>query len=349
VGAFEGVTLGDRLRAHFGHDRHLYGALTLAMANDWDAGGVTRSILAGWEDAPGQSLPQLRLLAGLFRILLRGEAPELAAFYPCLGGARDHRDAWPVARAVMAAYSDELRAALRETPQTNEVGRALALLVGLSYAVRASGLRRVRLLEPGASGGLTMLVDRIRFEGSGWAWGPVGSPLVLSGCGAPGLVPEAFEVVARRGCDLNPVDASTPEGAAYLTSFVWPWHLDRHDRLRAALRLAAEHPVRIDAAPASTWVREQLEQPAPEGVLTVVWHSVTRIYWPPVETEAMTAAVDEARSRMPIAHVAMEHPWDGSTPDADAGALPVIEVDGVRVGHCGHHGPPVVLDGGLPR
>lgn len=346
MGSFQGDTLGERLRGHFGHDHHLYGALTLAMADDWDAGGVTRRLLAGWEDAPAQALPQLRLLAGVFRLVLTGSAPELTGFYPCLGGQRDHREAWPAVRAVMVAHESHLRESLRQTPQTNEVGRALALLIGVSSAVRRTGLRQVRLLEAGASGGLTMLLDRIRFVGDGWSAGPPESPLVLAGCGADGLHPEPFEVVQRRGCDVNPVAASTADGAAYLTSFVWPWHLDRHERLRAALRLAAAHPVVIDRAPASDWVRAQLapELTPPPEVLTVVWHSVTRIYWPTEETDAMSAAVEQARARMPIAHVSMEHPWDGTTPAADAGELPVIEVDGQRIGHCGHHGPPAVLE-----
>ncbi len=343
MGAFDGATLGERTRAHFGHEHHLYGSLFAGLADDWEAGGVVREILAGWEDAPPQQFPQLRLAAGLFRVVLRGEAPELAEFYPCLDGKRDHHDVWPVALPVIEAHAAELRAALDETPQTNEVGRALALLVGLSYAVRRTGLRRVRLLEPGASGGLTTLVQHIRFVGDGWVHGPTNSPLVLEDCGATGLVPESFEVVARRGCDLNPVDASTAEGAHYLTSFVWPWHLDRHDRLRAALELARAHPVTIDRAPASTWVAEQLAQPVADDVLTVVWHSVTRIYWPPEETAAMNDAVEAARSRLPLAHIAMEHPWDGTTPVADAGALPAIELDGERLGTLGHHGPPVEL------
>ena len=108
---------------------------------------------------------------------------------------------------------------------------------------------------------------------------------------------------------MAPVDAATDEGAAYLTSFVWPWQLDRHARLAAALEVAREHPVVVDRAPASSWVAERLAEPVDDGVLTVVWHSVTRLYWPPEETAAMTAAVDEARARIPVVHVAMEHRW----------------------------------------
>ncbi|MBM6405154.1 DUF2332 domain-containing protein [Phycicoccus sp. CSK15P-2] len=339
------LTLADRLRDHFGHRDHLYGVLLAELADDWDAGGVAREIFAGWEDAEARQLPQLRLLAGLFRIVLRGDAPQLEPFYPCLGGDTDPEEAWPSVRPLLAAHVEELRASLTEAPQTNEPGRAVALLVGLSEAVRRTGTRRVRLLEPGASAGLGLLVDRYRFEGEGWSAGPAETPFVVRGCGAEGLVPESVEIVERRGCDLAPVDASTPEGRTYLRSFVWPWQLDRHARLDAALAVAAEHPVTVDRSGAAAWVRERLAEPVADDVLTVVWHSVTRLYWPLEETQAMEAAVAEARERVPVAHVAMEHPWVTwqERPSVDGGRTPSVELDGEVLGSCGHHGPPLVL------
>ena len=50
-------------------------------------------------------------------------------------------------RNVIAAHIDELHAALAVAPQTNEVGRSVALLAGLFDLVGASGVRRIRLLE----------------------------------------------------------------------------------------------------------------------------------------------------------------------------------------------------------
>ncbi|GAA4411839.1 DUF2332 domain-containing protein [Fodinibacter luteus] len=342
MGAHEGTTLAHRLRAHFGDADHLYASLLAGMADDWEVGGVTREVFEGWEDAPPQQLPQLRLLAGLFRIVLRGDAPQLEGYYPALGGDLDHHEAWAAVRPVLAAHVEELHEALRDAPQTNEPARSVALLVGLSEAIARTGLRRVRLLEPGASGGLGLLVDRYRFVGDGWAAGPDDSPLVVEGCGAAGFEPVAFDVVDRRGCDVAPVDLSSEAGRAYLTSFVWPWQVDRHARLAAAIEVARAHPVVVDRAPASQWVAERLAGPAEPGVLTVVWHSVTRLYWPADETAAMQAAVDEARSRMPVAHVALEHDWSSAGGGVDPG-LPSIELDGEVLGVGDHHGPPVRL------
>jgi hypothetical protein len=342
MGAFDGDTLAERFRNHFGHTDHLYGALLAEMADDWEVGGVTREIFDGWQDAPARQFPQLRMLAGLFRIVLRGEAPQLEGFYPALGGDLDHHDAWAVVRPVLGAHVDELQESLREAPQTNEPARTVALLVGLAEAVRRTGLRRVRLLEPGASAGLGLLVDQYRFVGDGWAAGPVDSRLVVERCAAAGFAPEAVDVVDRRGCDVAPVDAASDEGAAYLTSFVWPWQLDRHARLAAALQVAREHPVAVDRAPASTWVAERLADVVDDDVLTVVWHSVTRLYWPTEETSAMTAAVDEARARIPLVHVAMEHGWPEPGSGDDPG-LPLVTVDDDVLATCDHHGPPLRL------
>jgi len=341
MSAFEGETLADRFRNHFGHRDHLYGALLAGMADDWEVGGVTREIFDGWEDAPARQFPQLRMLAGLFRIVLRGDAPQLEGFYPALGGDLDPDEAWPVVRPVLGAHADELHESLREAPQTNEPARTAALLVGLAEAVRRTGLRRVRLLEPGASAGLGLLVDRYRFVGDGWSAGPAASRLVVEGCGAAGFVPEPVEVVDRRGCDVAPVDAATDEGATHLTSFVWPWQLERHARLAAALEVARAHPVVVDEAPASSWVAQRLAEPVDHDVLTVVWHSVTRLYWPPEETAAMTAAVEGARARIPVAHVAMEHAWSGRS--GDDARMPLLTVDDDVVATCDHHGPPILL------
>lgn len=338
--ANDGRSLADRFRAHYGHESHLYAHAMRGMADDWEAGGPVREICRGWEDSPPGAMVQLRLLAGVFRLVLRGEAPELVASYPCLGGDADPADAWPVMWEVMQRHVSQLHEALGVAPQTNEVGRSCALLVGLFEAVRRHGLARVRLLEPGASAGLNLLVDRYRFEGCGWSFGPAEAEVVLRGVGAEGARPEAFRMVGRRGCDLAPVDPRDPEAAVYLKSFVWPWMLERHARLDAALRVAAEHPVVVDRAPASAWLAEQLASAPPHGVLTVVWESVTRVYWAAEEVARVDEAVAGARGRMPLSHLRLE---DSPRPERK---LPDITLDETVLGHAGHHGTPVVLNAG---
>ena len=339
AGFDSGDTLADRFRSHVGVDNSLYDFAMRGMADEWEAGGVVREICAGWDDAPPGSVVQLRLLAGVFRIVLRRQAPELALYYGSMGGTAGPEGVWPVMRAVMGSHVAELKDALTVAPQTNEVGRSAALLIGVFEVVRRSGLTKIRLLEPGASAGLNLLVDRFRFENQSWAYGPVDSPLVLRD-EVEGLVaPQRFSVVSRRGCDLEPVDATTPGGRLRLTSFVWPFHVDRHERLGAALTVAEAHPVEVDRAGAGVWVEQMLDQkpPAPD-VLTVVWHSITRMYWPAEETARVEAAVAGGRSRMALAHVAMEYPKDqpGGADHAE------LSVDGDVVALVAHHGRTVI-------
>ena len=138
-------------------------------------------------------------------------------------------------RRVIADHLDELHEALAIAPQTNEVGRSVALLVGLFDLAAATGCRRVRLLELGASAGLNLLLDRFRVVGDGWSWGPEASPVQLLGAVHGAIVPAELEIVEARGCDLDPVDATSDQGRLRLTSFVWPFDVHRHERLAGAL------------------------------------------------------------------------------------------------------------------
>ena len=349
-----GTTLADRFRAHSqaiaaSHaPSPLYAELMSRMADDLDAGGVVSRICRGWEGSPSGSVVQLRLLGGLHRMVLRGDVPELAAYYRTAGGTLDASTVWPVAHQVLTARADELADALAIAPQTNEPGRSAALLTGVLHAVRRSGLSRVRLLEVGASGGLNLLVDRFRFEGSDWAHGPVDSALVLRDA-VRGPVQQPFpswSVVERRGCDLEPVDVWQPDGRLRLRSFVWPDHVDRFQRLDAALEVAeraGSGAVEVDRAPAGEWLEQRLPERSALPALTVVWQSITRLYWPAEEVERVRAVVRRWGREVPLAHVSMEYedddtgaalwvdlwPGDGSAPSRSR--LAVVADHGVPV------------------
>lgn len=340
----EEAPLSRQFRDHFGHRDHLYGVLLNDLANDLDEDGPTAEICVDHMGARRGDAIQLRLLAGLLRIVLRGDAPELAPYYASVGDTAEPAGAWSVLRPVLVRHVGELRRALDVAPQTNEVGRSACLALGLFEAVRRHGLSKIRLLEPGASAGLNLNVDCYRIIGPGWVWGAADSPLVLD-TEAEGVRPEPVTVVDRRGCDLSPVDVSTQDGASYLTSFVWPFDLQRHRRLSAAIGVARRHRVTVDRAPASTWICEQLARPVSDDVLTIVWQSITGQYWPASEREAVTAAIAEARFRMPLAHVSME----GVPPPQTSGGYaidqhgPAIRVNDTLIARSHHHGLPVVL------
>lgn len=330
-----GETLAQRFRSHMGHSSTLYGFAMRGMADDWEAGGPTLEVCRGWEDSPNGTMVQLRFLAGVFRLVLTGQAPELVPYYACLGGTLPPDGVWPVMRKVVAKHIPQLQEALTIVPQTNEPGRSAVLLAGIFEAVRATGLRRIRLLEPGASGGLNLHVDRFRFDGPDWSWGPSDSPLTLH-TQAEGIVPEVFSIAQRRGCDVEPVAAATPEGALHLRSFVWPWQLARHERLTGALTVAAAYPLIVERAQAGEWLERALsDPPTDDEVLTIVWQSITRMYWPATESARVADAIADARSRMPLAHVSMEHGDHPGAADAE------LAVDGRVLGVVHPHGIPL--------
>jgi hypothetical protein len=285
----------------------MYGELLARLADDLDAGGPTVAVLRGHEQDPGPSGLALRLVGSLHRLVLEGRAPELAAFYPTVGGVWSSEGCDAVV-AFLAARGEELRPLLDQPPQTNEVGRAAALVGGL-LRLTAQWPLPVRLREIGASGGLNLQADRFRFSGEAGAWGDVESPVVLEPAwdGVPLPVGADLRGVERGGCDVSPVDVTTQDGCLTLTSYVWPDMTGRHQRLAGALALARNRPVRIERLDAASYVERLALLP---GHLTVRWHSVMWQYVPPPQQARVTARLAElgraASPEAPLVHLYAE-------------------------------------------
>ena len=259
----------------------MYGIFCEFLAVDAESGGIVADLLDPWTrpGAPiGRDVPGLRLLGGLHRLVLSGRAESLARFYPSVGGSEDPAHAWPELRATMVEHAPVLRRAIEQPPQTNEVGRAVPLLGGLRHISAWSGGMPVRLVEIGASAGLNLRADRL----------PIGPGRLIDAELPLGDAPP-YEIVARIGGDLAPIDATTEEGALTLTSFVWPDDGPRLERLRAAIEVARLVPVDLRTAGAA----ELLETMEVEtGTVLVVWHSVMWQYVRELERERVLAALD---------------------------------------------------------
>jgi hypothetical protein len=285
----------------------LYAELLERLADDLDAGGPTATVLRGHEADPGPSGLALRLVGSVHRLVLAGSAPELAEYYPTVGGAWSSHGSEAVL-AFLAARGDEVRPLLDQAPQTNEVGRAAALVGGLLRLTEQWPLP-VRLWEIGASAGLNLQADRFRISGDAGAWGDPASPVHLEGAWTGEALPvdADLRVVERGGCDVSPVDVTTEEGRLTLTSYVWPDMTARHERLAGAIELARTRPVPIERMDAASYV-ERLT-PA-SGHLTVLWHSVMWQYVPPAQQERVTARLEElgatASAGAPLVHLYAE-------------------------------------------
>lgn len=287
----------------------MYAALLTRAANDLEAGGVTRDVLAGHEDDPGPSALALRLAGSVHRLVLRGRAPELARYYPSVGGTWEPDEGWAAFERLLRNRPDAVRAWLDSPPQTNEVGRACALYGGLLVLGEQHRLP-VRLMEIGSSAGLNLRADHYAYtDVQDRVFGNESSQLVLRNVwhGRPLEPWSGLEIVERLGSDVDPVDVSSDEGRLTLTSYVWPDQSDRHERLRAASAIAAEHPVDVRRQDAASFVDELALRP---GTTTVLWHSVMWQYLPRADQDRVRARIDElgatATPVAPFAHLFLE-------------------------------------------
>jgi hypothetical protein len=301
-------------------------------------GEVVWGVLRGFEDDPGPSALALRLMGGVHQLVLRGDAPELAAHYPSVGGVP--HEPWPAFVATLRAHAEELRALTRRPVQTNEVARCAAVLGGFLEVARLTRLP-LRLLEVGASAGLNLRFDHYRYELGVARWGPQDYPVLLRTrlSGRPPLAVRP-SIASRTGCDTHPVDPRTGAGRITLQSYIWPDQLERLERLRAALSVAAEVEAPVVRAGAADWVERQLGADREDNA-TVVFHSIVMQYLDDGERERLARALGDsggaARPDAPLAWLRMEP--NGDRTDV---LLTLWPAGDERVlARAGYHGDPV--------
>lgn len=300
----------------------LYRGLLTSAAADAAAGGPISTLLVGYADQPMATVPGLRLMGAVHHLVLSGALPELAPFFPSVGGSAPPEGAWPVLRQVLAEQPTLIGSLLDAPVQTNETGRAAVLFAGLLVLAHRTGLP-VRLLEIGASAGLNLRADRFGYRVTlPGTSGPVvlgdrDSPLVLddSWVGTPSVpLRTPVRVVERRGCDPAPIDPTDPAGRLRLESLVWADEAERLARLRGALAVAERVPARVDrATDTAGWLADRLAESMP-GVLTLVWHSVVRQYvdhdaWIAVD-ELLADVGESATGDAPLARLGFEPELD---------------------------------------
>lgn len=166
-------------------------------------------------------------------------------------------DPWPHFRRL--ALDDDLVAAnlSNRGTQTNEVGRCLALLPALGeIASEMDG--PLGLVEVGASAGLNLRFDHYRYRYRSSAEGAQREPsedetevggdadLVLEttwrGPHRPPVPTAMPTVVHRSGVDLHPIDVTDELAGRWLVACQWPEQIERLERCRQAVALAAADP-----------------------------------------------------------------------------------------------------------
>jgi hypothetical protein len=276
---------------------------TLLESAAADDSGATAEALAGFETEQEYAVVPLRLMGAVHRLVLEGRVPTLERHYPSVGGDGDASAAWPPFREALLEHRQEIRRLVAHGCQTNEVGRSAALLGGFLEVAHRTGLP-LRILEIGASAGLNLRWDRYRYEagkademdgdpgGAGWGDEHSAVRFVHFFDVAPPLG-RAAEVVERRGCDLEPIDPTTDEGALSLRAFIWADQLGRLSRLDGAISIAREVPAEVERLDAATFLERELAAPR-HGMATVVFHSAFMKYVTDDQQKRIRTAIDSA-------------------------------------------------------
>jgi hypothetical protein len=187
------------------------------------------------------------------------------------------------------------------------------LLPGFAAIARETGLP-LATFEIGASAGLNQVWHHYRYELGDLPWGDATSPVLVrtEWRGAAPALPPRIEIASHAACDVAPIDLHADATALRLLSYVWPDQRERLDRLRAAITLARQLNVRVDAADALAWAQDALA-PRRHGCATVLYHSVMWQYLPEPTRTGLRSLIEatgmHATRQAPLAWLAFEPPY----------------------------------------
>ncbi|WP_119167163.1 DUF2332 domain-containing protein [Algihabitans albus] len=293
-----------------------------------------------WSGDPsprGQAVP-LRLMGGFHALVLSDRAPDLAAVYPP-NEMVDDEVLWRIVTEALAQHDDWIHDWLDSPPQTNEVQRANGLFAGLSYLAESFDLPFV-LSEVGSSAGLNLNLGLYGYSFAGRRLGQPDSLLQLAPEWRGASPPNGrVEVVARQGCDLNPLDLDNPEHRLRLKAFLWPDQRDRLARLQAAFEIATVQRPEIRQADAVGWIAGRLAERWP-GHCHVIFHSIVLQYFPEAARAAfagqMSRALSDAAEDAPVVWLQMES--DGRRPGAALTSITSHDPSPRLLGRVDFHG-----------
>ena len=275
---------------------------------DLERGGLLAELIDDWPGNPVEDALPLRLAGALHVLVLSGASTALSAVYP----PHETDDDAALGAAVSKALEDHrqhILSYLAKPPQTNEMRRSAMLLGGFLEIHRIIGLP-MRLLEIGASAGLNSIWDRYRYQLGSACWGNPDSPVTIStDWSGPLPVLQNPVIESRAACDRAPVDISDDDHCARLRSYIWPDQADRLQRLTGAIALARQIGVKVETADAADWLERQFGS-LPQGVATVLFHTVMWQYLPVGTKEAIRGLLNRAGQnatwRQPLAWLRYE-------------------------------------------
>jgi hypothetical protein len=280
----------------FGTYAPLYASIARAVATDEEL------LLLVLSSPPVAHQPNV-LLSVVHYLLLGGADHPLTTLY----ADPDGKDAGPEFRDFCLANRDAILDLMQTRRiQTNEVGRAPVLAVGLTAAADRIG-QPFGLIDAGSSAGLNLVFDRYLLDfGPYGSLGPGNSTVRIScevrggGLRVPSRLPQ---MGVRLGLDRSPPDLSDPDDVRWLMACVWPG-TGRLARTAAAIDLARpQSPVvrtgdMVDDLPATL----AMVSPGPVAVVT----SWSFSYLSPQQQMAFREVLSAEGRRRPVAWVSCD-------------------------------------------
>ncbi|MCX4966283.1 DUF2332 domain-containing protein [Streptomyces sp. NBC_00654] len=281
---------------------------------------------------PGQPAPNM-LLGAVHHVLRRGVQHPLASYFTGHEDLADDR-AIDLLADFCRQHAGQIRRIIgARSVQTNEVNRCSVLLP--AFAALQQQLddgRPIRIVDVGASAGLTLLWDRYTYEYNGHRLTlPDSNRDTVVHCavrgGTPPLTLDVTRFVHPVGIEPNPVDVTDPEAIEWLISLTWPEQTKRMRTLNSALALAARTPPTILAGTAQEHLVGIVDEtPADQHLLFVFSWSIYQIFGSPGGRERLVDTFAELSRRRPLHEIS--------------------------IGHFGHDTPRVIMashDGGVSR
>ncbi|WP_041536330.1 DUF2332 domain-containing protein [Parvibaculum lavamentivorans] len=262
-----------------------------------------------WEGKPESDALPLRAAGALNALARSGRAPELAAVYP-----PHEADEKTLARAIekaTAAHDDFLEGFLDSAPQTNEVARSSAILGLALHVAKRTGLP-LSVHEIGSSAGLNLGFDAYAYELETARWGDPDAAVTIAARWEGALPPldAKLKVAARKGCDLNPLDAGNAADRERLLAYIWPDQTARLARIEAALSFAARSGTKVEKADAAEWVERHFGGEGKKGEVRLLMHTIVWQYLPKETQARITAAMARAGAHAtkdaPVAWISVE-------------------------------------------
>lgn len=266
--------------------------------------------------APMQRIPVL-LFASVHYLLLDQPDHPLAVQYPNLRPAMDE-ESWSTQDFIrdpgddfvefVLTHRSEIAALLASrSTQTNEIARCNWFLFPFHLIEEKFG--PISRIDVGSSAGLTLLFPHLTFNlQPGGVVGP-GQGLTMQ-CvirGTPPIPTHVPRVPWSVGIDARPISVLDDEEIRWLEACVWPDHVDRFDRLVAAVDLARQHQISVRKGDAIADVAELIAEAQHHGhpVITTSW---VMNYLSPEQRRSFVAELDRIGAAIDFSWVIAESP-----------------------------------------